>query len=384
MRFFFVLSAVLLIALLNGPANCQTPSSPASPGGQLIEKVIPAPSLSHNLFEIPSEDLIAVYLPPSYETSGKRYPVVYFLPGFGDAVRYYTLYAVFQGFSLKGSMDRLVQENKVRETIVVIVNGTTFLGGSFYVNSPVTGNWEDLVTKDVVSYVDGNYRTLARPESRGIAGHSMGGYGALNIAMRRPDLFGVVYAMSPGLFDEKGLSSSFMFSDQASIDSYLKFEKELVSINEAEARVKFMSRICYMNMVLSELDRSFVYAYGAAFAPDPRGKVPYINYPYKTVGGHAALDSTSWRQFENGFGGLPEKVNRYKDNLLRLRAIAVDYGTQDENPWIPAGCAYFSDLLKKAGVRHEILTFEGRHNDKIRERLENSVLPFFSTSLSYE
>ncbi len=65
--------------------------------------------------------------------------------------------------------------------IVVTAPGQHRFGGSFYVNSPVTGNWEDLIVTDIVGYVDTHYRTLAQSASRGIAGYSMGGYGALRI-----------------------------------------------------------------------------------------------------------------------------------------------------------------------------------------------------------
>jgi len=162
-----------------------------------------APSLKNNLVGEAAERAIQVYLPPSYGIQGKRFPVVYYLPGYGDSGMI--------GFNLPDSMDRLIYDGKLNEMIVVVVNGMNKLGGSFYVNSSVTGNWEDFIAQDVVGYVDGNFRTLAQSESRGITGHSMGGFGALNIAMHRPDVFGAVYSMSPGLFDENGLAESQMF-----------------------------------------------------------------------------------------------------------------------------------------------------------------------------
>ena len=101
------------------------------------------------------------------------------------------------------------------------------MGGSFYVNSPVTGNWEDFITQDVVGYVDSHFRTLAQAESRGITGHSMGGFGALNIAMHRPDVFSAVYSMSPGLFDENGLQESQMFDNDSLIERFVDYEQAL-------------------------------------------------------------------------------------------------------------------------------------------------------------
>ena len=75
-------------------------------------------------------------------------------------------------------------------------NAYTLHKGSMYSNSPTTGDWERFVAEDLVAYMDGHYRTLANRMSRGLAGHSMGGYGALRIGMKRPDVFFSLYIMS--------------------------------------------------------------------------------------------------------------------------------------------------------------------------------------------
>jgi S-formylglutathione hydrolase FrmB len=68
--------------------------------------------------------------------------------------------------------------------------------GSMYSNSPTTGDWERFVAEDLVAFIDSHYRTLAKPISRGLAGQFMGGYGALRIGMKRPDVFSSLYIMS--------------------------------------------------------------------------------------------------------------------------------------------------------------------------------------------
>jgi enterochelin esterase-like enzyme len=143
------------------------------PEGQLINTMIPAPSLKNNIFGIPLEQKVAIYLPPSYQDSLRIFPVIYFLPGFSSPVHYFTSWGVFQGFLLKESMDRLIKEGKIQEMIVVIPNGQTFLLGGFFVNSSVTGNWEDFIVKDLVSYLDDNFHIQRAAEARGIAGHSI-------------------------------------------------------------------------------------------------------------------------------------------------------------------------------------------------------------------
>src|SRR5262249_10127863 len=93
--------------------------------------------------------------------------------------------------------NRLIAAGKLREMIVVVPDARTKLGGGFYTNSPVTGNWEDFIAVELVRHVDRKYRTLARADSRAVVGHSMGGYGALKLALKHPDVFRVAYAMSP-------------------------------------------------------------------------------------------------------------------------------------------------------------------------------------------
>lgn len=373
-----LLTTILFIIFFTQFSNAQETE------GQLIEEIIPAPSLENNLLGIPSEQPIAVYLPPSYINSDNNYPVVYFLPGFSTPIKYLTVYGVFQGFFLKESIDELIKENKINEMIVVIPNGLTFMLGSFYVNSPVTGNWEDFIVEDVVNFIDNNYRTISNADSRGIAGHSMGGYGALNLAMLHPDVFSVTYGLCPGLFDQNGLSDHSMFSDQSIVEQYITKQEELESMTDEEAIIEFISFICHDIVVINDYSRAFSYAYGAAFSPNPDKKAPFIDYPYYLSDEGIILDSTIWVNYNNGFGCLAEKVEKYRDNFLQLNAIFIDYGMNDYHEWIPEGCIYFSSLLEQAGIPHELIEFEGGHGDKVRERIEDYILPTFSNTLEFE
>ena len=91
--------------------------------------------------------------------------------------------------------DKAIATGSIGPFILVSVDMTTPLGCSWYVNSPVTGNWEDFMVQELVPYIDGNFRTLPDRDSRAITGIFMGGYGAIRLAMRHPDVFGSVYAM---------------------------------------------------------------------------------------------------------------------------------------------------------------------------------------------
>ena len=341
------------------------PTATAQPFRSMNMLKIEAPSLSNNLVDESAERTIYVYLPPSYGSSESRYPVVYYLPGYGDS-------SVI-GFRLPGDMDALIESGQVKEMIIVVASGDSKMGGSFYVNSPVTGNWEDHIVSDVVGYVDATFRTLPRAESRGITGHSMGGFGALNIAMHHPDVFGAVYSMSPGLFDENGLAESFMFANEPLIQDFVDYEEELASIPLEEAQKRMFAP-----------PEEFSLAYGFAFAPNPDRHPPYFDYPYTEVDGQLLRDDEVWKAWESGFGGIAEEAVQYKENLLKLKGIVVDYGIHDENPWIPKGADYYGEQLTAAGIPVRVESYNGNHFNQLGERISEHMLPFFSTLLKFE
>jgi len=326
---------------------------------------IPAPSLEGNLVGEPTKRDIYVYLPPSYGTPDKRFPVVYYLPGYGDSGMI--------GFYLPKGMDTLIESWQVKEMIIVVASGTSKLTGSFYVNSPVTGNWEDFIVEDVVGYVDGHFRTLAQAESRGITGHSMGGFGALNIAMHRPDVFGAVYSMSPGLFDENGLAESQMFSGENLIRSFVKYDSGLAAVPLEEAKTKMLAS-----------PQEFALSYGFAFAPNPDRHPPYFDYPFTEVDDQLVRDDEVWKKWESGYGGISSEAQKYKDNFLKLKGIVVDYGKYDEYNWIPKGCVYFGEQLSAVGIPMKVESYNGSHQSELGVRIRDFMLPFFSMILKFE
>ncbi|MES2672911.1 MAG: alpha/beta hydrolase-fold protein [Pseudomonadota bacterium] len=314
---------------------------------------IAAPSLSENFIGEVAQRPINIYLPKAYFTSETPLPVVYFLPGFGDT---YML-----DVSIPQDFDKVF--NTYQPTIVVIISGVNLLSGSFFVDSAGTGKWADYVLKDVVGYVDANYRTLAKPESRGIAGHSMGGFGALDLAMRHPDIFGSVFSLSPGLVDASGIVDTQIFASDTHIKSFIA---AMPSLNSVTA--------------LKNSPYIFDIAYGVAFAP--LSTPPYFEYPYTLVNNILVRDEAIWAKWEAGFGAIHSEVDNFKDNLKSLNGIQLDCGTNDEYQWIYRGCNYYDAELTAAGIEHTYNTYSGFHQDKIRERILDFMLPFFSQRLA--
>jgi len=132
-----------------------------------------------------------VYLPPDYQYSPqRRYPVLYMLHGLGGN------YTEWSDSFLPEQADRLMVAHVIPAMIVVMPDDG---GQTYWANWEGGPRWADYLTEDIVSTIDQRYRTLANPQSRAIGGLSMGGLGALNLAFRHPDIFGVVGAHSPSV-----------------------------------------------------------------------------------------------------------------------------------------------------------------------------------------
>jgi S-formylglutathione hydrolase len=351
--------------------------------GTLLNLTVDAPSLSGNILGDSTVQPIAVYLPPSYYSSVKSYPVIYFLPGWSDYVSDWTSTGVYQGFKIQDAMNQLISARSVNELIVVIVNGYNKLGGCFFVNSSVTGNWEDFVVKDVVSYMDTHYRTLRNRDSRAISGLSMGGFGAINIAMRHADVYCAVYALSPGLFAENGLQTCQIFKSTAFIKQFIAKEKELNALAADAAYAAFRTYL-QGRLRVNDWDTPFSYSYAAAFSPNPNKNAPFIDYPYSLSGSTLVADSAVLKNYYNGFGGLKEEVKMYKTNLQALKLITMDEGTRDGYVWITNGCIYLSKLLTDENIPHQLVRFDGDHADKAGERFKRFLLPALSNVLVYD
>ena len=319
---------------------------------QIISAKIHATSLENNMIEEDIEREISIYLPAGYASSDKRYPVIYYLPGFET-----------RDFIYLSHIGATLEEYDIDNIIAVAISGFNKIGGSFYTNSPAIGNWEDFITKDVIDYIDSNYRTIATSAGRGLAGHSMGGYGSISIAFNNPGLFDYVYSMSPGLFDKDGLSQS-----PVEFDRIMQYE----DMDDEAAKTEYRS---YMDN--PSWSYNFSLAYASAFAYDVDAKAPYVKLPAKNAQGEYLQDEI-WDLYEAGYGNLSERLDTQGENLKLLKKFAIEYGIHDNYTWIPKGCDYFSTLLNEHDIPHELIPFDGGHNDQLNKRIEECMIPFFS------
>lgn len=332
--------------------------------GRLVEVKVAAPSLKGNLLGDPIEQIVFIYLPPSYDASpSKRYPTLYLLHGFGGDGRTW-LGDGPRTFNIKPLLDSVMSSGRAREMIVVAPSARNAYGGSFYVNSEVTGKWEDYIYRDLVGYVDANYRTLARASSRGIAGHSMGGYGAVFLGMRHPETFSVFYALSP---------------------CCLGLEGDMSEANPTWARVLRITareQVPRQPRALEDFFTIVFVAQSAAFSPNPERAPLYVDLPFKERDGHIEKNDAVYSEWKSK---MPlYMVEEYKQNLLKLRGIFLDYGQNEEFSHIRSATASLSKSLSDRQIPHVFEIYPGgNHGNKVRERLETRLLGFFSERLDF-
>jgi S-formylglutathione hydrolase FrmB len=263
---------------------------------------------------------------------------------------------------LPAEMDGLIAKGIAAEMIVVVPNGRNAYLGSFYTNSPVIGNWEDFIFRDLVKYIDGKYRTLSKPASRGIAGHSMGGYGAFMLAMKHPDVFGAVYSLSPCCVGMEGDLSA----ENPNWRAAAKVTTRDIFKKQPESFEGFWS----LAMI----------AASAAFSPNTQTPPLLVSFPFTEKNGLLVRNDSAYAAFR---AKMPlYLIEQYRDNLKKLRGIAIDVGEVDEFTHIRIASAKLSAELSEREIPHFFEIYkDGDHGNKIRERFSSKLIPFFSAVL---
>jgi S-formylglutathione hydrolase len=365
----FIQALPIGVAEGQAPAATQVPAAKRMPSaGTVIESKVHSSALMGNLLKDSADRNVTVYLPPGYAKTAKRYPVIYLLHGYEDTNAGWTR---GDWANVPKIFDRLISAGKIKSMIVVMPDGSNKFDGSFYTNSVTTGNWEDFVTQDLVKAIDTKYRTLARASARGIAGHSMGGYGALKLAMKHPEVYGAVYGMSACCM-EWGEDLSLA---NPAWDKTLNFR----GMEDFEAAHKVInSKASNQEQFVAFFSMAFV-ALSAAWSPNPQRPPFFADFP---VEGHgSSRKPVEAIQAKWSANMVVPMAGRYRSNLLQLRGIAFDVGAQDEFAHIIAGARDFDKELSQNKITHEFETYQGNHGNKIGERLENKVFPFFSKML---
>ncbi len=345
------------IWLLCGAVFATTRTDLAAQGGGITHvDTIVAESLAHNLLGDSNHRAVTVYLPPGYlRDLHNRYPVIYLLHGFSANHRAF-MAGGYSNLNIRISMDSLIRAGAVKKMIVVTPNADNAFDGSFYMNSPTAGMWEDFVAHDLVSYVDSHFRTIRSRTGRGIAGHSMGGFGALRIGMRHPDVFSALYSLSPCCLDD--------FGDRP--------PKNLANGWRRLLKLDDMSQVksagFYGDIAL---------AMSAGYSPNASRPPFFVDFSFR-VDGDSLVPVESVRQRWH-----PTPIEMIPANARNLRRMAIgfDAGSEDGFVDIPANVARLDSMLTQLHIDHTAELYRGTHMSGIRERIETRMLPFFSRNL---
>src|SRR5579871_4376137 len=194
--FFCMIALTMAMALAPRlEAQVQTEVPPVVAGAKpvAVEHItVHGKALEGNLEGDSVDRDVFVFLPPSYQKDKhRRYPVLYALHGYSIGAEQWS-HEIHVPQTIEGAFAQ-----GAKEMIVVLPDSKTVHNGSMYSSSVTTGDFEQFVSRDLVAYMDAHFRTLPSRESRGLVGHSMGGYGATRIGMKHSDVFGSLYIMSP-------------------------------------------------------------------------------------------------------------------------------------------------------------------------------------------
>ena len=339
-----------MVACSLAPAQVATDTPPLVPGAKPVQVEhikVHGTSLEGNLEGDAVDRDVIVFLPPSYDTSKtRRYPVVYALHGYSIGADQWT-HEIQVPQTVEGAFAL-----GAREMIVVLPDSKTLYGGSMYSSSITTGDFERFIAHDLVAYIDAHYRTIAARSSRGLAGHSMGGYGAARISMKYPDVFGSVYIMSPCCLSPRAAGHANPDSDRA---------LAAVKTSADAAGLPFPLRMQL--------------ASAAAWSPDPKSPPLYLDLPTKD--GMPQLDVLA-RWAANAPLAF---VDQYIGNLRQYRAIAIDVGDQDG---LRADTEKLHDALDRYSIANRFEIYHGTHTSAVADRFQNHVLPFFSQNLCFK
>jgi hypothetical protein len=360
---------------------------PATQPGTLLVLQHTSKILKNNPLRDPHVRKVVVWLPPGYfDDNQQRYPVLYDLVGFTGSGLSHVGWKPF-GYNVPERVARLISEKKMGPVILVFPDCFTALGGNQYVNSSAIGNYADYLTREIIPFVDGEFRTLASREHRGCFGKSSGGYGAILHGMKYAQHWGAIADHSgdayfefvygsdwpntlnelarhrsprrkPGLYHaghdagRRGLDQGL---DDGRIRRFLAhvWGKEKLSTSEGH---------CIMNLCMA-----------ATYDPDPAAPLGF-RVPYNLESGELLPERwQNWRRHDP-----IHLVDKYRDSLRSLRGIYIDCGWSDQYQ-IHFGNRILSRRLTAARIAHTYEEFDDNHSD-VDYRMDVS-LPFLWRAL---
>src|SRR4030095_895376 len=310
------------------------------PSGTLVVLEHRSAILKNNPLRDPHVRKLAVWLPPQYEHGAERFRVLFDLVGFTGSGLAHANWKPF-GDNVPERAARLIGTRKMGPVIIVMADCYTALGGNQYVNSSAIGRYADYLTRELVPFVDREFRTLAHRDHRGCFGKSSGGYGAMLHGMQHADTWGAIANHSGDAYFDfvyrhdwpNTLNELANFRSPkrkaGTYDAHSEAARKRLADGVDDGRIRrFLDGIwkrekltpkegmCLMNLAMA-----------ATYDPDPRVPLGF-RVPFNLESGE--LIHARWRRWLTH--DPIHLVGQHRASLRSLRGIYVDCGWRDQFP----------------------------------------------------
>lgn len=297
---------------------------------------------------------IKVWLPASYHKTNKAYPVVYYI----HSIRWDNT-RLFSENRVGEHLDRAFNLGVSREFIVVAGDFKAPGWGTFFGNNTVSGRWFDHISEELVPAIDRRYRTLAKFESRGIAGDFLGGYAAIKMPMIKPGIFSSVYALHP--------------VGTARGETLRRTRPDWMLMNTA-TNWETLSGYSMAFMLMAQ-----------AHTPNPNKPPFYADLMVELIQGELKINDKNTRAIDQNFSlhsWIPENAERLRD----LKGFMFDWGRYDDNQDHVYANQKFTRLLDEYDITHQAEEYRGGAWDKNwtkHGRVADRLIPFFARHLEF-
>ena len=310
--------------------------------GKVVHDSLYSASLALNLIGDPAKRELTVYLPPGYDSGDEQYPVIYFLHGYLTGIK--NRVWLLPSIHIDSILDSLILYEGIRPFIAVLPDGDNKFHGSFYGASPVIGDYEKYIVKEIPDYIEKIYRVMPGKQNRFLTGHSMGGFGAAYLGMKYAALYAAIGIMS-GALDWSETSAGI--------------------ISEYYARP---TPHAWEEWMKFEWKTKVLYAMAAAFSPDPDAGPFFTKLPMRIENGGLVSDKDAWQKFMQNSPLF--MIPGYLGELNGFQGIILTCGTED---YLISQSEDFHAILRHYHVRHEYHLIHGTHLTVMPESIKETV-----------
>jgi S-formylglutathione hydrolase FrmB len=310
--------------------------------GRIAVENFPSEILELNPLGDPFVRELMIYLPPSYDKGSTRYPVTFCLAGYTGSARSFFNFQAWVP-RMDERMDLLIQQG-TPEMILAFPDCFT----------RAVGNYRSYLVREVIPFVDHNFRTRSDRSFRAVLGKSSGGYGAITLAMEHPEVFSAVACHSGDMYFEYAYLPEFPAA-QRRLESFGGLQKYLKEFDEMPKTGKDDHSL--LNAI----------AMSACYSPNLRSNPHQFDLPFDESTGELRWDIwQKWKQKD------PLEIVKSKGTALKdYRLVYLDCGKRDEF-FLHLGARMFSQKLNELNVPHLYEEFEDGHFS-VQHRYTNSL-----------